>query len=69
MTVTSIDIDPADLKAARALVGAASNKETVEVALKTLIAIRRRPEIVNRIIAREFSTDQIDAPTMAPEGQ
>ena len=58
--MTSIDINPVELKAARDLIGAASNKETVDVALKTLIAIRRQPSAVNRIISRSFSDAQIE---------
>lgn len=66
MTVTSIDIDPELLSAARQLAGAASNRDTVDLALKTLIAIKRQPSVVEKIIGYEFSTDQIDAPTIAP---
>ncbi|GGF22393.1 hypothetical protein [Subtercola lobariae] len=66
MTVTSIDINPFELKTARDLVGAGSNRETVDLALKTLIAVRRQPTVVERIIAREFTNDQIDAGTMKP---
>ncbi|RFA21149.1 type II toxin-antitoxin system VapB family antitoxin [Subtercola boreus] len=68
MTVTSIDIDPVELRTARALAGASSNRETVDLALKTLIAIRRQPDVVSRIIAREFSTEQLDPGTVAPRG-
>lgn len=66
MTVTSIDIDPNELKQAKALAGTSSNRETVDLALKTLIAVRRQPAAVERIIARRFEADQIDAPTVAP---
>ncbi|RFA07472.1 hypothetical protein B7R21_14860 [Subtercola boreus] len=68
MTVTSIDIDPDLLSTARTLIGAASNRDTVDRALKTLIAMQRQPEVIEQIIAYEFSTDQIDAPTIEPEG-
>ena len=68
MTVTSIDIDPDELKIARDLVGASSNKETVDLALKTLIAIRRQPAAVERIIARIFTDEQVDPGTIAQEG-
>lgn len=66
MTVTSIDIDPDELKQAKALAGTTSNRETVDLALRTLIAVRRQPSAVERIIARQFTADQIDAPTNAP---
>ncbi|WP_382308134.1 type II toxin-antitoxin system VapB family antitoxin [Herbiconiux sp. UC225_62] len=69
MVVTSIDIDPGDLQAARRLVGATSNKETVAVALKTLIASRRQSAVIESIIAHRFEDDQIDAPTITPAGQ
>jgi Arc/MetJ family transcription regulator len=66
MTVTSIDIDPDELRQAKALAGTRSNRETVDLALRTLIAVRRQPAAVERIIARPFEPDQIDAPTIPP---
>lgn len=66
MTVTSIDIDPDELKQAKQLAGTRSNRETVDLALRTLIAVRRQPAAVERIIGRRFAPDQIDAPTIAP---
>ncbi len=66
MTVTSIDIDPEELRQAKELAGTSSNRETVDLALRTLIAVRRQPAAVERIIGRRFSADQIDAPTIAP---
>ena len=67
MTVTSIDIDPDQLKQAKKLAGTTSNRETVDLALRTLIAVRRQPAAVERIIGRRFEAEQIDAPTVAPE--
>jgi len=67
MTVTSIDIDPDELKQAKKLAGTPSNRETVDLALRTLIAVRRQPAAVERIIGRRFEAEQIDAPTVAPE--
>jgi Arc/MetJ family transcription regulator len=67
MVVTSIDIDPGRLRSARELTGASSNKETVDLALKTLIAVRRQPAVVKRIIAREFTDEQLDPGTTAPD--
>ncbi|MFF1876351.1 type II toxin-antitoxin system VapB family antitoxin [Leifsonia sp. NPDC058230] len=69
MTVTSIDIDPDELRIAKELTGAASNRETVDLALRTLIAVRRQPAAVERIIARRFESAQIDAPTITPDAQ
>lgn len=66
MAVTSIDIDPDELKQAKKLAGTTSNRETVDLALRTLIAVRRQPAAVERIIGRRFEADQIDAPTVAP---
>lgn len=66
MTVTSIDIDPNELKQAKKLAGTTSNRETVDLALRTLIAVRRQPAAVERIIGRRFEQDQIDAPTITP---
>ena len=66
MTVTSIDIDPDELKQAKKLAGTTSNRETVDLALRTLIAVRRQPAAVERIIGRRFEAEQIDAPTVAP---
>lgn len=68
MTVTSIDIDPVQLHAARELTGASSNREAVDLALRTLIALQRQPAAVASIIATRFEDDQIDAGTMTPKG-
>ena len=67
MAVTSIDIDPEELKQAKQLAGTTSNRETVDLALRTLIAVRRQPAAVERIVGRRFAPDQIDAPTIAPD--
>ncbi|MBH0082209.1 type II toxin-antitoxin system VapB family antitoxin [Salinibacterium sp. SWN167] len=69
MTVTSIDIDPTELRTARDLTGSRSNRETVDLALRTLIALRRQPAAVERIIGRTFDDDQIGAPTARPTAQ
>jgi Arc/MetJ family transcription regulator len=69
VTVTSIDIDPSELRQAKELAGTSSNRETVDLALRTLIAVRRQPTAVERIIGRRFAPDQIDAPTMPPRDQ
>ena len=66
MAITSIDIDQAELKQAKQLTGTKSNRETVDLALRTLIAVRSQPAAVERIIARRFEADQIDAPTISP---
>ncbi|MFS0853918.1 type II toxin-antitoxin system VapB family antitoxin [Microbacterium sp. 179-I 3D4 NHS] len=66
MAVTSIDIDPVELKQAKELAGTTSNRETVDLALRTLIAVRRQPAAVERIIGRRFGADQIDSPTITP---
>lgn len=66
MTVTSIDIDQGELALAKQVAGTATARETVDLALRTLIAVRRQPSVVERIIGRTFEPDQIDAPTIAP---
>ncbi|PSL38349.1 VapB protein of antitoxin of type II toxin-antitoxin system [Labedella gwakjiensis] len=66
MTVTSIDIDKDELALAKEVAGTATARETVELALRTLIAVRRQPSVVERLIGRSFEPDQIDAPTIAP---
>jgi Arc/MetJ family transcription regulator len=66
MTVTSIDIDQNELKLAKEVAGTSTARETVDLALRTLIAVRRQPAAVERIIARTFDDDQIDAPTISP---
>jgi hypothetical protein len=66
MAITSIDIDQNELKQAKELAGTTSNRETVDLALRTLIAVRRQPSAVGRIISRRFEPSQIDAPTIAP---
>ncbi|GAB3142474.1 hypothetical protein GCM10027057_26710 [Marisediminicola antarctica] len=68
MAITSIDIDQDELKTAKQLTGAKSNRETVDLALRTLIAVRRQPAAVERIISRSFEPEQIDAPTITPAG-
>ena len=66
MAITSIDIDQDELAQAKEVTGASSNREAVDIALRTLIAVRRQPAAVERIIARRFEPSQIDAPTIAP---
>lgn len=66
MAVTSIDINQDELRTAKELTGSTSNRETVELALRTLIALRRQPAAVEAIIGRRFADDQIDAPTISP---
>lgn len=68
MAGISIDVDLATLTQAKKLAGTHSHSETVDVALRTLIAVRRQPSAVERIIGRAFAADQIDAPTIAPAG-
>ncbi|WP_238707140.1 type II toxin-antitoxin system VapB family antitoxin [Microbacterium lushaniae] len=67
MTVSSIDIDIALLQQAKELAGTPSNRETLDLALRTLIAVRQQPAAVERIIGRSFVPDQIDAPTRTPD--
>jgi Arc/MetJ family transcription regulator len=67
MAITSIDIDQDELAQAKELTGAASNREAVDIALRTLIAVRRQPAAVERIIGRRFEPSQIDAPTISPD--
>lgn len=67
MAITSIDIDQDELEQAKQLAGTKSNRATVDLALRTLIAVRRQPSAVERIIGRRFEADQIDAPTIAPD--
>jgi Arc/MetJ family transcription regulator len=66
MPITSIDIDQDELKQAKLLAGTKSNRETVDLALRTLIAVRRQPSAGERIIGRRFEPSQIDAPTITP---
>lgn len=55
MTVTSIDIDPGELRRAKEVAGTTSNRETVDLALRTLVAVRRQPATVERIISRRLA--------------
>jgi Arc/MetJ family transcription regulator len=66
MTVTSIDIDQHELRLAKQVAGTTTARETVDLALRTLIAVRRQPAAVERIISRTIDEDQIDAPTITP---
>jgi Arc/MetJ family transcription regulator len=66
MAITSIDIDQDELRQAKLLAGTTSNRETVDLALRTLIAVRQQPQAVERIIGREFDAAQLDASTVAP---
>lgn len=61
MTVTSIDIDPALPEAAKALLGAASNRETVERALQYTVSKERQILAFERISKRTFTEDQLNA--------
>ncbi|KQV06437.1 type II toxin-antitoxin system VapB family antitoxin [Leifsonia sp. Root112D2] len=64
MAIKSIDVDQDQPKQAKQLTGTSSNRETVDLALRTLIAVRRQPSTIERIISRRFEPGQIDAPTM-----
>ena len=66
MAITSIDIDPDELRAAKLVAGTTSNRETVDLALRTLIAVRSQPAAVERVIARVFEDEQINATTIDP---
>lgn len=58
MTVTSIDIDQDVLRQAKELCGSTTSRETVDLALRTLIAVRRQPVAVERIISRRFDDEE-----------
>ncbi len=58
MTVTTIDLDQAVLDMAKQLTGARTNRDVVNRALQTLIAVRQQPAAVERIIGRDFPDDQ-----------
>ena len=66
LAVTTIDLDPRVLDDAKQLTGARSNREVVQRALETLIAVRRQPAAVERIIARDFSADPSAADELHP---
>lgn len=66
MALTSIDIDRDKLKQAKQLTGTTSNRETVDLALRTLITVRRQPAAVERIISPRFEPSQINAATVTP---
>ncbi|MBT1544036.1 type II toxin-antitoxin system VapB family antitoxin [Curtobacterium aurantiacum] len=61
MAVTTIDLDQAVLDTAKELTGARTNRDVVNRALQTLIAVRRQPAAVERIMARDFTDDQTHA--------
>lgn len=69
MAVTSIDINPLDLQQAKELAGTRSNRETVELALRTLIALRRQSEAVEQIIAHDYELAQSDPTTVTPTAE
>lgn len=64
MTVTTIDLDQAMLDTAKELTGARSNRDVVNRALKTLIAVKRQPAATERMLSREFADEQIQAPVV-----
>ena len=51
MTKTLVDIDDALLEAARAALGTSTKKETVNTALREVVAARARSEAVLKLIA------------------
>ncbi|WIE64392.1 type II toxin-antitoxin system VapB family antitoxin [Curtobacterium sp. MCLR17_036] len=53
MPVMTIDLDQRILDDAKRLTGARSDREVVQRALETLVAVRRQPAAVERIIARD----------------
>lgn len=56
MTVATIEVDTDALRMAKELTGSSSDRETVELALRTLIAVRNQPAAVERIIGRTSVT-------------
>lgn len=64
MTVTTIDLDPDVLDVAKSLTGARTNRDVVTRALQTLIAVRRQPAAVERILGRTFTDEQMHAPVV-----
>jgi Arc/MetJ family transcription regulator len=66
MAVTTIDLDQRVLDDAKQLTGARSNREVVQRALETLIAVRRQPAAVERIITRDFAADPSSADELHP---
>lgn len=62
MAVTTIDLDQAVLDTAKELTGARTNRDVVNRALQTLIAVRRQPAVVERMVHRDFSEEQVHAP-------
>lgn len=66
MAIAPTDVNTDQLKRARQVAGTASNRETVALALQTLIAVRCQPSTIQRIISRRFEPGQIDAPTTTP---
>jgi Arc/MetJ family transcription regulator len=64
MAVTSIDLDQAMLDTAKALTGARTNRDVVNRALQTLIAVRSQPAAVERMLSREFTDEQTHAPVI-----
>lgn len=61
MAVTTIDLDQAVLDTAKELTGARTNRDVVNRALQTLIAVRRQPAVVERMVHRDFTEDQVHA--------
>ncbi|WP_158297143.1 type II toxin-antitoxin system VapB family antitoxin [Zhihengliuella sp. ISTPL4] len=49
MATTSVDIDEDTLKQAKKVAGTTSDRETVDLALRALIAMRRQPELENAL--------------------
>ena len=49
MATTSVDIDEDTLKQAKKVAGTTSDGETVDLALRALIALRRQPELENAL--------------------
>lgn len=64
--VMLIEVDTNVLRRAGELASTTSNGETVDLALRTLLAVRRQSAVVERIVGRRFGPDQINAPTVAP---
>lgn len=64
MAVTTINLDQPVLDAAKRLTGARTDRDVVDLALRTLIAVRQQTDAVERIISRDFSDDQIGAPVI-----
>ena len=67
MAMTSVDLDPRLLEHARALTGERSNRAVIELALRRLVASKRKSAMVEGVAGLSGLPEGLGAPVERPD--